>query len=261
MRPQDPPEKRLAEISDKIVSCTLCPRLVRYRQAVAQHPPKRYSAETYWAKPLPGFGDPKASVLVIGLAPAAHGGNRTGRMFTGDSAGNTLVRALYANGLANIPHSISFNDGLRLTGCFLTAALRCVPPRNTPLKEELENCYRYLSEEFDALGRVRAIVALGGLAFSTSVRLLRDKGFTPEDGRPLFRHGRVYKFTQGPGRRVIWLLASYHPSRRNTQTRLLTQRMLNNVFRRAARLAEFNHNHLGGTNRLDNACIHPHKLV
>jgi uracil-DNA glycosylase family 4 len=237
MKPQDQPEKRLAEIRGRIVSCTRCPRLVRYRQEVARHPPKRYAAETYWAKPLPGFGDPNASILVVGLAPAAHGGNRTGRMFTGDSAGNTLVRALYANGLANIPHSVSRDDGLRLTRCFLTAALRCVPPHNTPLKEELENCYGYLSEEFDVLGGVKAIVALGGLAFSTSVRLLRDKGFTPEGGRPVFRHGQVYKFTQGQGGRIVWLLATYHPSRRNTQTRLLTQKMLNNVFRRAARLA------------------------
>ncbi len=237
MRPKDPTEKRLAEISEKIVSCTLCPRLVRYRQEVARHPPKRYSSETYWAKPLPGFGDPKASILVIGLAPAAHGGNRTGRMFTGDSAGNTLVRALYANGLANIPYSISLNDGLKLSGCFLTAALRCAPPRNTPLKEELENCYSYLGEELDALRGVRVVVALGGLAFNTSVRLLRDKGFTSGGDRPVFRHGRVYKFTQGPCGRVVWLLATYHPSRRNTQTRLLTQGMLNSVFRRAARLA------------------------
>ncbi|GBC71249.1 hypothetical protein HRbin02_01029 [Candidatus Calditenuaceae archaeon HR02] len=236
MMSQDQFEKRLAEISDRIVSCTLCPRLVKYRQEVARHPPKRYSAETYWAKPLPGFGDPKASILVIGLAPAAHGGNRTGRMFTGDSAGNTLIKALYANGLANIPYSISLNDGLRLTGCFLTAALRCVPPGNTPLKEELENCYRYLREEFDALEGVRVIVALGSLAFSTSVRLLRDKGFTPDSGRPVFKHGQAYRFTQRQGGRVIWLLATYHPSRRNTQTRLLTQRMINNVFRRAARL-------------------------
>lgn len=238
MKSQYTSEKRLAEISDRIVSCTLCPRLVKYRQEVALHPPKRYSAETYWAKPLPGFGDPKASILVIGLAPAAHGGNRTGRMFTGDSAGNTLVKALYVNGLANIPHSISINDGLRLTGCFLTAALRCVPPNNTPLKEELENCYRYLREEFDALVGVRVIVALGSLAFRTSVRLLLDNGFATEAGRPVFKHGQLYKFIQRQGGRVIWLLATYHPSRRNTQTGLLTQRMLNNVFRRAVRLTE-----------------------
>ncbi|MEM1534341.1 MAG: uracil-DNA glycosylase [Nitrososphaerota archaeon] len=238
MRPQRRPEEKLADVNERIISCTRCPRLVEYRQAVARNPPKRHISETYWARPLPGFGDPEALILVIGLAPAAHGGNRTGRMFTGDSSGNTLVKALYANNLANIPYSISRDDGLRLKGCFLTAAIRCVPPHNTPLKEELENCYEYLSEEFDFLKRVRVIVALGGLAFRASLKLLRDKGFSLLGSKPEFRHGKIYKFTQETTGKTIWLLATYHPSRRNTQTRLLTQRMLNNIFRRATRLAE-----------------------
>lgn len=236
MSTSDYVDEGLRGISERIVLCALCPRLVEYRRAVALKPPRRYAAETYWAKPLPGIGDPKASILVIGLAPAAHGGNRTGRMFTGDSSGDTLVKALHANGLANIPYSLSARDGLRLSGCYLTAAVRCAPPGNRPLRQELENCYRYLSEEFDALPNVKVIVALGGLAFNTAVRLLKDKGFSGEKGKPVFRHGTVYEFTKRSTGAKIWLLATYHPSRRNTQTRLLTQRMLNTVFRRAVKL-------------------------
>ncbi|MCS7145687.1 MAG: uracil-DNA glycosylase [Nitrososphaerota archaeon] len=230
-------EKRLAELGGRIVSCRLCPRLVKYREAVARRPPKRYALETYWAKPLPGFGDPAAKIIIIGLAPAAHGGNRTGRMFTGDGSGDTLVKALHASGLANIPYSISRDDGLRLSGCYLTASVRCAPPHNMPLKQELENCYRYLLEEFEVFRDARVVVALGGLAFSTSVRLLRDVGFRAVRVRPVFRHGRAYEFVNEQGGRKIWLIATYHPSRRNTQTGLLTQRMLNNIFRRAAALA------------------------
>jgi len=231
------PGARLREISDRVVSCSLCPRLVEFREAVARTPPKRFSSEKYWAKPLPGFGDPNASIFIVGLAPAAHGGNRTGRMFTGDSSGDTLVKALYANGLANIPYSKSLGDGLRLSGCFLTAAVRCAPPGNRPLKQELENCFRYLSEEFDALFRVKVVLALGGLAFNTAVKLLVEKGFRPVKGRPVFRHGGVYGFINKSTGAKIWLLSTYHPSRRNTQTRLLSQGMLNRVFRKAVKLS------------------------
>jgi len=231
------PEERLSELAERIISCTRCPRLVQYRHEVARNPPRRYSSENYWAKPLPGFGDPRARIMVIGLAPAAHGGNRTGRMFTGDSAGDTLIKALYFNALANLPHSLRRGDGLRLRGCYVTASVRCPPPNNQPLREELERCYGFLSEEFDIMRRVRVVVALGALAFKTSLKLLNEKGFRHEGPRPVFRHGASYRFTQGRTGRVVQLIAAYHPSRRNTQTGLLTQRMLDNIFRRAVKMA------------------------
>lgn len=237
MSPAEAAEERLKAISDKIVSCRRCPRLVEYREAAARNPPRRYASQTYWAKPLPGFGDPSANILVIGLAPAAHGGNRTGRMFTGDSAGNTLARALHRNGLANIPYSVSLDDGLKLSGCYLTAAIRCAPPGNKPLKSELGNCYGYLKEEFDALPGIKVVVALGRMAFDTSMRLLLDCRFRSSRGKPVFRHGKAYEFIEEASGRRIWLIAAYHPSRRNTQTGLLTQQMLDKIFRQAALLA------------------------
>jgi uracil-DNA glycosylase family 4 len=228
---------RLDEICREVVSCNLCPRLVEYRRLVAEERPKRYRGETYWAKPLPGFGDPLARIMVVGLAPAAHGGNRTGRMFTGDSSGNTLARALYVNGLASLPYSIKPDDGLTLRDVFLTASVRCVPPENKPLPQELENCRRYLISEFRALRNVKVIVALGAVAFASVLRLLRDEGFVPKRNRIVFRHGAVYEFSAEPSERRIYLLATYHPSRRNTQTGLLTPKMLARVFARAVRLA------------------------
>ncbi len=227
----------LDKIGREVVSCSLCPRLAEYRRLVAETRPRRYRNEAYWARPLPGFGDPSAKILVVGLAPAAHGGNRTGRIFTGDSSGNTLMRALHANGLSNIPYSRSLDDGLTLKEVFLTASVRCVPPQNRPLPEELNNCYRYLAMEFRALRDVRVVIALGALAFKTALRLLRDHGFTEASRRPAFRHGAVYEFRSDALGRRIFLISSYHPSRRNTQTGLLSQRMLNNIFSKAVRPA------------------------
>jgi uracil-DNA glycosylase family 4 len=227
----------LDEIAREVVSCSLCPRLVEYRRLVAERRPRRHREEDYWARPLPGFGDPGAKILVVGLAPAAHGGNRTGRIFTGDSSGNTLMRALHAKGLSSIPYSRSLDDGLRLKDVFLTASVRCVPPQNRPLPEELNNCYRYLAMEFRALREVRVVVALGALAFGTALRLLRDHGFTEASRRPAFRHGAIYEFRSDALGRRIFLISSYHPSRRNTQTGLLSQRMLNIVFSKAVMLA------------------------
>lgn len=227
----------LEELNSSLINCSRCPRLVEHRTRVAKNPPKRYLGQRYWARPLPGFGDPKAQILVIGLAPAAHGGNRTGRMFTGDGSGETLMHALYSAGLANQPQSISIDDGLRLFNCYLTAAVRCAPPGNKPMRSEFENCYQYLFEEFRLLKIVRVVVALGMLAFKTSVRLLRDHGYACKKKRLEFRHGAYYTFKKNDASSIIHLICSYHPSRQNTQTGRLTQSMINRIFKKALSLS------------------------
>lgn len=226
----------LEELNANIINCSLCPRLVKHRIKVAENPPRRYLGQRYWAKPLPGFGDPNAEILVVGLAPAAHGGNRTGRMFTGDGSAETLMRALYSAGLANQPHSISSDDGLRLLNCYLTASVRCAPPGNKPTKSEFENCYQYLFEEFRLLKDVRVIVSLGSMAFRTCMKLLKDYGYVCRKNRPVFRHGAVYSFQKHETPRIINLICSYHPSRQNTQTGRLTQSMINQIFKKALRI-------------------------
>jgi len=220
-------------LNKKIVNCRSCPRLVRFREWAAANPPRRFRGEAYWAKPLTGFGDVKARILVLGLAPAAHGGNRTGRMFTGDSSGNTLMKSLYRNGFANREESIRRDDGLVLRDVFLTAVVRCPPPDNKPLKSEIENCLSYFVEEFKMLENVRVCVVLGRIAFDSFLKFLKSNGVII-DRKPRFRHGGVYRF-QGKifGRGVPLLIASYHPSRQNTSTGRLTQNMLDNVFRLA----------------------------
>ena len=226
----------LEELNEHLINCSLCPRLVKHRASVADNPPKRYSGQKYWAKPLPGFGDPTAQILVVGLAPAAHGGNRTGRMFTGDGSADTLMHALYSAGLANQSYSISIDDGLRLFNCYLTAAVRCAPPENKPTRSELDNCYQYLFEEFRLLPNVRVIVALGSIAFNICIRLLRDYDYSCRVNKPKFKHGAKYIFEENDASRLVYLVCSYHPSRQNTQTGRLTQSMINRVFKMAARL-------------------------
>ncbi len=232
----------LEELNEYLINCTLCPRLVRHRASVADNPPKRYIGQKYWARPLPGFGDPTAQILIVGLAPAAHGGNRTGRMFTGNGSAVTLMHALYSAGLANQPYSISIDDGLRLFNCYLTASVRCAPPENKPTKSELDNCYQYLFEEFRLLPNVRVIVALGSIAFNTCVRLLKDYDYSCKVNKPMFEHGARYLFKKDDASRVIYLVCSYHPSRQNTQTRRLTQSMINRIFKMATRLCIKIHN-------------------
>jgi len=228
----------LEELSAEIVSCRKCPRLVRHREEVARRPPRRYRGWSYWAKPLPGFGDPSAEIVIVGLAPAAHGGNRTGRMFTGDSSGNTLMKALHGAGLASLPTSEHRDDGLRLRNCYITAALRCAPPENKPSRAELENCFSYLLWEFRLLRRARVLVALGSVAFRTCLRLLEEEGYAVVGAkRPAFAHNAAYRCINNTKGDSKWLISSYHPSRQNTQTGRLTQGMLSQVFRRAARLA------------------------
>jgi uracil-DNA glycosylase family 4 len=202
--------------------------LVRLREAVAERPPRRYQGTIYWAQPLPGFGDPKAQLLVVGLAPAAHGGNRTGRIFTGDESGNWIYEALYKFGFSNQPTSLHRADGLQLEGCYITAAVRCAPPANKPAKDEFENCRPYLVEELKLLKQVRVVIALGKIAFDSFLKAYRENGGAVPKPRPQFHHGGSTQL-----RKDLTLLASYHPSQQNTFTGKLTRKMFHDVFKKA----------------------------
>lgn len=207
-----------------MVACRRCPRLVAHREKVAREKKRAFRDWDYWGKPVPGFGDPDARLLIVGLAPAAHGANRTGRMFTGDSSGDWLYEALHRFGFANQSESVSRDDGLTLTDCFITAPARCAPPANKPTAEEFANCRPFLDAELRALRRVRVVVALGRLGHDA---YLRAAGL-PD--RPRFGHGVATELSNG-----LVLLASYHPSRQNTNTGRLTRAMWHGVFRQAAR--------------------------
>jgi uracil-DNA glycosylase family 4 len=219
----------LKSLHARLVRCRLCPRLVAWREQVARAKRAAFRGETYWGRPVPGFGDPRARLLVCGLAPAAHGGNRTGRVFTGDRSGDWLFGALYRAGFANQPASTHRGDGLALSDCYVTACVRCAPPANRPTPAERDTCLRYLHGELDRLTRVRVIVCLGAFAWDGVLRALRDRGVRPAR-RPRFGHGR--EAPCGP----FILLGSYHPSQQNTFTGRLTRPMLDAVFRRAGRL-------------------------
>jgi uracil-DNA glycosylase len=216
----------------EIVVCRLCPRLVAWRERVATDKVARFAGQTYWGRPLPGFGDPDARVFVLGLAPAAHGGNRTGRIFTGDRSGDFLCAALYATGFASQPTSLRADDGLILTDAYLAAAVRCAPPKNRPTIVERDNCSPYLVRELAALPGVRVIVALGAFGWDAALRTLAAGDMTSRSRpRPKFGHGAEAAF----GR--YQLIGSFHPSQRNTFTRRLSPPMLEAVLRRAAELA------------------------
>jgi uracil-DNA glycosylase family 4 len=210
-------------LNARIVRCGKCPRLVKWREAVACDKKREFREWDYWGKPVPSFGDPNARLLVIGLAPAAHGGNRTGRVFTGDSSGRWLFRALHKAGFASQPTWERRDDGLELRDCYLTAVCHCAPPDNKPLPVEIENCRPYMREELQRLRQVKVVIALGQIAF---VNYLRTRGVTPI---PEFGHNHVYGSTPT-------LVTSYHPSRQNTNTRKLTEEMFDAVFARAKRL-------------------------
>lgn len=212
-----------------IIACRKCPRLVAWREQVAREKRAAYRAEEYWGRPVPGFGDPAARVLVCGLAPAAHGGNRTGRVFTGDRSGDWLFAALHRAGFANQPTSTHRDDGLRLHDCYVSACVRCAPPANKPTPEERENCLPYLVEDLRLLDRVKVIVCLGAFAWDGVLRALRQLGHVPQR-KPRFGHAA--EASVGP----YTLLGCYHPSQQNTFTGRLTKQMLNGVFRRAAKL-------------------------
>jgi uracil-DNA glycosylase len=222
----------LSKIERQVVGCTRCPRLVAWREETARHPPRRFRGERYWARPLPAFGDSDARILIVGLAPAANGGNRTGRMFTGDTSGDFLFQALHAVGLANRPDSIRRGDGLALSGALLTAAVRCAPPDNRPLPEEFDACREYIEREHRVLPNARTLVALGGLAFETCLAVLAGAGEPVTRPRPRFAHGAAYVI--GSHR----LFATYHPSQQNTFTGRLTAPMLRDVLARAKEVAE-----------------------
>ncbi|MCA1839164.1 MAG: uracil-DNA glycosylase [Actinomycetota bacterium] len=219
----------LQEISSRVVACTRCPRLVSWRESVAADPPPRFAGDAYWAKPVPGFGDPAARLMVVGLAPAAHGGNRTGRIFTGDRSGDWLFRALHKVGFANLPASVARDDGLRLDDCYVTAVVRCAPPDNKPSPDERDNCIGYLIEEIGALERLKVIVALGAFAWAGVLRSFDslDHGTGKRAPKPKFAHLSVARVGG------CTLIGSYHPSQQNTFTGRLTEEAFDAVFREA----------------------------
>jgi uracil-DNA glycosylase len=223
----------LPRLHATIVACRRCPRLVAHREAVAAAPPRRYRGETYWARPLPGFGDPAARLLLVGLAPAAHGGNRTGRIFTGDRSGDWLFDALHAAGFANQPTSAHRADGLVLIDAYITAAARCAPPDNRPTPDEMATCAPYLHAELGLLPTVRVVVGLGRIGWDAYLRARRALGAPAALARPSFGHGSLTRFADG-----VVLLGSYHPSQQNTFTGKLTRPMLRGVFRTARRLLD-----------------------
>jgi uracil-DNA glycosylase family 4 len=218
----------LEHLQDKIVRCRLCPRLVRWREKVAREKTARFKDWQYWGKPNPSFGDPKARLLLVGLAPAAHGGNRTGRMFTGDRSGDWLYRTLHKFGFANQPTSISRDDGLRLTDCYITATCRCAPPANKLLPREILNCRPYLLREIELLTKVKVAVGLGKVGFDNTFDAFRTLGLTSLKTRPKFAHGAMCELNDR-----VTLLGSFHPSQQNTFTGKLTQAMFDAVFRKA----------------------------
>jgi uracil-DNA glycosylase len=225
----------LRRLTGEITSCTRCPRLVEWRERSAAEPPRRYVGERYWARPLPGFGEARARIVVVGLAPAAHGGNRTGRVFTGDRSGDWLYAALHRAGLANQPTSVSRDDGLRLRGAYVTAVNRCPPPQNRPTTEERDNCLPYLVRELRLLRSARVIVALGAYAWTGSLLALAGLGAEVPRPRPRFAHGAETRLETTDGRK--WsMVGCFHPSQQNTFTGRLTEPMLDAVFERARAL-------------------------
>jgi uracil-DNA glycosylase family 4 len=233
------PSMELKKLQETVIQCRKCPRLVAYLQEVSQHKPRRYRDWDYWSKPLPSFGDPDARVLIVGLAPAAQGGNRTGRMFTGDRSGEWLFNALYQFGFANQSNSIRRDDGFKLDDCYITATIRCAPPKNKPLPEEIENCRPYFLEELDLLKKVEVIIPLGQIAFIQTLKSLRQRDF--DIPSLSFGHGKMYSLRTPRLPRYLYggqansqlrtLITTYHPSQQNTQTGKLTKPMFHKIFR------------------------------
>ncbi|HLX45557.1 MAG TPA: uracil-DNA glycosylase [Bryobacteraceae bacterium] len=223
---------KLQTLTREVIACERCTRLREYCIRVAEVKRRAYRDQEYWGKPVPGFGDPQAKLLVIGLAPAAHGGNRTGRVFTGDRSGDFLYRALYQTGFASQPESVSRNDGMKLDGAYIAAAVRCAPPDNKPNPDEFRNCRPYLEREIDLLKDLRVVVALGKIAFDTYLGILRDRGVIRSRSAFTFGHDREHHIAEGQP----ILISSYHPSQQNTSTGKLTAAMLRDVFERARTL-------------------------
>jgi uracil-DNA glycosylase family 4 len=232
------PPETWERLEREIVACERCPRLVAHRRRIARERRRAYREQEYWGRPVPGFGDRRGRLLILGLAPAAHGANRTGRMFTGDGSGEWLFRALHRAGLSNRAESTAPEDGLRLRGAFISAACRCAPPQNRPTVDELHSCSAFLDREIELLGELRVVLALGGIAWRAALR--RAARVAPASlPRPLpkFGHGVRTRLTLSRSLPGPWLLGSYHPSRQNTQTGRLTRPMLLGVIRRAVKMA------------------------
>ncbi len=219
----------LRVLNSEIVGCSRCPRLVAYREEIGRIRRKAYQTEQYWSRPVPGFGDPQARLLILGLAPGAHGANRTGRVFTGDRSGEFLYRALWEAGFANQPESVSRNDGLELRDAYIASPVRCVPPDNKPTLHEIRACRPYLVRELALLAGVRAVVALGGIALNAYLSVLQDSGRIRS--RAAFRFGHGLRYVPCAGGPVV--LACYHPSQQNTSTKRLTRQMLRDIFLQA----------------------------
>ena len=224
---------KLYLLNKKIVSCRRCPRLVEWCEKVAREKTARFLGEDYWGKPVPGFGDPRARVLIVGLAPAAHGANRTGRMFNGDRSGEWLYGTLHKFQFSSRPASLSADDDLKLNDCYITAAVRCAPPGNKPMKDEIESCQRYLLSELDIFADLRVIVALGKIAFDWTIVSLETLEIRKFDHRPKFAHGAKSQVNE-----KLTLIASYHPSQQNTFTGRLTKPMFESIFREVKRLID-----------------------
>jgi uracil-DNA glycosylase family 4 len=219
----------LPSIQREVIACRKCPRLVQWRELVAREKTRRFADWEYWGKPNPSFGDPKAELLLVGLAPAAHGGNRTGRMFTGDRSGDWLYRALHKSGFARKPTSVSLEDGQKLMNCYITATCRCAPPLNKLLPKEILNCRPFLLRELKALKRVKVVVGLGKVGFENAVRCFTELGWKTSTRALKFGHGVEYPIRDG-----LTLLGSFHPSQQNTFTGRLTEPMFDAIFKRAS---------------------------
>jgi len=220
-------------LNTEVVGCTRCPRLVEHCQRVAREKKRAYREQEYWGRPVPGFGDPQARVLVLGLAPGAHGSNRTGRPFTGDGSGNFMYPVLYRAGFASQPTATNRGDGLKLRDLYITAAVRCAPPQNKPTPQEIRNCAAFLEREIDGLKNVRVVVALGKIGFDAYLEYARRRGVITRKSEFGFAHGARYRMKDGK-----LLVASYHPSQQNTNTGKLTEAMFLEVFRGVKEIAE-----------------------
>jgi uracil-DNA glycosylase len=223
----------LTVLNREVIACTRCPRLVGYREQVARERRRAYRDCEYWGKPVPGFGDPDGRVLIMGLAPGAHGSNRTGRPFTGDASGKFMFPVLHETGFANQPNASDRNDGLRLKDLYITAAVRCAPPANKPTPQELAECSQFLDREIAGLENVKVVVALGKIGFDAYLNYLKRRGGLASKKAYVFKHRASYRMLDGKV-----LLASYHPSNQNTQTGKLTREMFVEIFKEAAKLAD-----------------------
>ena len=223
----------LTVLNREVIACRRCPRLVAYREQIAREKRRAYRDHEYWGKPVPGFGDPEARVLIMGLAPGAHGSNRTGRPFTGDASGKFMFPVLYETGFANQPNATDRNDGLKLKDLYITAAVRCAPPANKPTPQELAECSCFLDREMAGLAKVKVVVALGKIGFDAYLNYVKRRGLLASKQGHLFKHGASYRLPDGKR-----LLASYHPSNQNTQTGKLTRKMFVEIFQEAAKLAD-----------------------